>query len=278
MDIRGRIFVVDDDPFIRDLLCEVVGTLGHDGVPIASGEEALARVRTAPPDAVLLDVVMPGLGGIEALRRMKAEPGMDHVPIVVVTGRGDAATRLEALEAGAEDYVTKPFRVEALRASLERCLQLAALRRRVAEANLDTVEFEDHPRPLLIGDDQDLRRDLLCEMARADRYDRPLACAVLAPQFGPIPDGPDRPAWLAERALMLARGLRESDRIYVLAETLVILLPECDGQGLGPAIDRMRECLGAVAGHFVIGVAVHHRGARDLLGRAREAALSLAAA
>jgi two-component system KDP operon response regulator KdpE len=102
-----RVLVVDDESAIRRALRPPLIELGFQVTEASRGEEALQLVRTALFDAVLLDINMPGLGGIETLRRLRAL--FPKLPILMLTVRDGEAEKVEALELGADDYVTKPF-------------------------------------------------------------------------------------------------------------------------------------------------------------------------
>ena len=123
----GNVLIVDDERSIRLSLRTILGNFGFDIVEAARGEEALALVRTEQFDAVLLDINMPGIGGIEVCRLMrKASP---RLPIVMLTVQGSEDRKVEALNAGADDYITKPFQLRELTARL----RAAVRRNRVAD-------------------------------------------------------------------------------------------------------------------------------------------------
>jgi two-component system KDP operon response regulator KdpE len=117
-----RVLVVDDEPAIRRALRPPLTELGFEMIEASRGEMALEMLRTEPFDAVLLDVNMPGIGGIETLRRMRAMA--PRLPILMLTVRDREEEKVNALEMGADDYVTKPFGVRELvariRASVRR--------------------------------------------------------------------------------------------------------------------------------------------------------------
>jgi two-component system phosphate regulon response regulator PhoB len=117
---RPRALVVDDEEPLREL---IVVTLGDAFAceEAADGEEALARMREAPPDLVMLDVMMPGRNGIDILREMRADPALKSVPVCVVSAWQSAKDVAAALEAGADRFLAKPFRVDEL-ASIARAL------------------------------------------------------------------------------------------------------------------------------------------------------------
>ena len=122
MKQKNKVLVVEDDAGIRQSLFETLGALGFAVGEASNGEEALVRLRMADYDAVLLDVNMPGMGGLETCRRIfQSDP---HVPIIMLTVRDDVKDIVEALDAGACDYVTKPFQIGELTARLR-----AAIRR-----------------------------------------------------------------------------------------------------------------------------------------------------
>jgi len=133
-----RILVVDDDRAVRESLRRSLEFNGYDVQLASDGAEALARVASAQPDAVVIDVMMPRLGGLEATRALRAA-GND-IPILVLTARDSVAHRVDGLDAGADDYLTKPFALEELLARLR-----ALLRRRAAtgEATADPLSFAD---------------------------------------------------------------------------------------------------------------------------------------
>lgn len=121
----GNVLIVDDERSIRLSLRTILGNFGFDIVEAARGEEAMALVRTESFDAVLLDINMPGIGGIEVCRLMrKASP---RLPILMLTVQGGEERKVEALNAGADDYITKPFQLRELTARLR-----AAVRRNKA--------------------------------------------------------------------------------------------------------------------------------------------------
>ena len=117
-----RVLVVDDEPAIRRALRPPLTELGFEMIEASRGEMALELLRTEPFDAVLLDVNMPGIGGIETLRRMRVLA--PRLPILMLTVRDREEEKVNALELGADDYVTKPFGVRELvariRASVRR--------------------------------------------------------------------------------------------------------------------------------------------------------------
>ena len=133
----GRILVVDDDPQIRRVLRTALIAQGYEIDDVRSGKEALERVREERFDLVLLDMNMPGIGGIETCRTLRA--GCNAV-IIMLTVRDSEQDKVRALDAGADDYVTKPFSFPELLARIR-----AALRRVTAGApqlvRLDEVEI-----------------------------------------------------------------------------------------------------------------------------------------
>jgi two-component system KDP operon response regulator KdpE len=121
-----RVLVVDDEPAIRRFLRTSLRAEGYDLVEAETGEAALAEIKRRSPDLVMLDLGLPGLSGLEVIRRLR-EAG-SAVPIIVLTSRVDEAGKVEALDLGADDYVTKPFGVEELLARIR-----AALRHRLQQ-------------------------------------------------------------------------------------------------------------------------------------------------
>jgi two-component system KDP operon response regulator KdpE len=110
-----RILIVDDEPEIRRALTVGLNDRGYRAHAVASGEEAIAAVEQSRPDVILLDLAMPGIGGIETCKRIRARW---PVPIIVLSVMGDERDKVAALDAGADDYLTKPFGMEELLARI----------------------------------------------------------------------------------------------------------------------------------------------------------------
>ncbi|MEX2224569.1 MAG: response regulator transcription factor [Candidatus Rokuibacteriota bacterium] len=104
-----RVLIVEDEPDIRDLLVFHLEREGYQVTKCKSGAEALRAARSAPPDLVLLDLMLPEMDGLEVCRRLRQDPVTQVIPIVMLTARGDEVDRILGLEMGADDYVVKPF-------------------------------------------------------------------------------------------------------------------------------------------------------------------------
>lgn len=102
----AKILVVDDDNTVREVVTSYLRAAGHEVAEAGDGAQALAAMRTHPADLIVLDVMMPGMDGLEACRRLRA---VSQVPVVFLTALGAAEDRVAGLELGADDYVTKPF-------------------------------------------------------------------------------------------------------------------------------------------------------------------------
>ena len=123
-----RLLLAEDDPSSLELLCEVLRPQ-YDLEAVTDGEAALAAARREPPDLVLSDVLMPRLDGISLTRHLRAEPRLATVPIILLTGHTEEALLLEGLQAGADDFLPKPFSPVGLLARLKSHRQLIDLRR-----------------------------------------------------------------------------------------------------------------------------------------------------
>jgi len=120
--MSAKILVVDDEPQIRRMMRTTLTSSGYQVDEATTGEEALEKLRSYQPDLVLLDLNMPGMGGLEACRTMRE--GSD-VPIVILTVRNAEKDKVEALDAGADDYVSKPFGMQELMARIRAALRRA---------------------------------------------------------------------------------------------------------------------------------------------------------
>ncbi len=123
------VLIVDDEPFGRETLQALLMNQGYELDVARDGTEALAKAAELVPDLILLDVMMPDLDGFEVCRRLRADPQLSQIPIIIVTALDDRDSRLQGLEAGADDFVTKPFDWVALRARVRTITRLNYHRR-----------------------------------------------------------------------------------------------------------------------------------------------------
>jgi DNA-binding response OmpR family regulator len=122
MTDRERILVVDDQVEILDVTRAVLESAGYVTATAGSGDEALARLGREAFDLVLLDINMPGRDGWETLRLLRADPGLEHLSVVMFSVKGEVRDKVVSLQEGASGYITKPFVVDELLARVRRVL------------------------------------------------------------------------------------------------------------------------------------------------------------
>jgi len=137
---RGEIFVVDDDPAVRDTLSMVLQTAGYQVICFADGAALLAVARSRTPAAILLDVHIPGKSGLDILKELHGE---DYpAPIFMISGHGDISMAVSAIKSGALDFIEKPFRGSELVTRLEEAIGAYARRQaQFAGSNIATLHF-----------------------------------------------------------------------------------------------------------------------------------------
>lgn len=131
-----RILVVEDEPAIAELLSVNLRHNGFQPIWVTDGEGAQREIRLVLPDLILLDWMLPGESGLALARRWRADPRIKPVPIVMITARGDEPDKVAGLDAGADDYITKPFSTQELLARIR-----AVLRRSGPESMADKVSI-----------------------------------------------------------------------------------------------------------------------------------------
>jgi two-component system, OmpR family, KDP operon response regulator KdpE len=163
-----RVLAIDDNPTIRKLLAVNLKARGYAVEVAATGEEALDRFRAGPFDLVLLDLILPGMGGLDVCRLLRLE---SDVPIIVLSAREDEQLKVQALDSGADDYVTKPFSSEELLARVRAVMRRArSTNSRASEIRIKDllVDLQGH-RAFVGGADMHLTRTefaLLAELAQ----------------------------------------------------------------------------------------------------------------
>ena len=166
MDDQFRVLVIDDDPGVRDYMEALVSRQGYRVFAVADGEQALQSLDDTRPDVVTLDVVLPGIDGLETLSRLKQR--IPDVPVVMLSGHGQARTIVEAMRLGASDFLRKPFEVEELELAFQKALEKRALKQEVerlrGRARSETELL------LLCGDHPKMKeiRDIIEQVADTD--------------------------------------------------------------------------------------------------------------
>ncbi len=161
-----RVLVIDDDPGVRDYMEALVSRQGYRVFAVADGEQALSTLDETQPDVVTLDVVLPGIDGLETLGRLKQR--LPEVPVVMLSGHGQARTIVEAMRLGASDFLRKPFEVEELELASQKALEKRALTQEVerlrGQARSETELL------LLCGDNPKMKeiRDIIEQVADTD--------------------------------------------------------------------------------------------------------------
>jgi class 3 adenylate cyclase len=135
--MSARVLVVDDTPLNVKLLADLLGSRGYAVSTAASGGEALAKVAAEAPDLVLLDIMMPGMSGYEVCRRLRAEAATALLPVVLVTSLDPQEERLRGIEAGADDFLSKPINQPELFARVKSLLRIKSLQDEVRRWNTE---------------------------------------------------------------------------------------------------------------------------------------------
>ena len=155
----NKILVVDDEEDILELVRYNLARDGYRVVCAASGEQALSRAKSEPFDLILLDLMLPGIDGLEVAKRLKSKPETRHIPIIMLTAKGEEADIVTGLELGADDYVTKPFSPRILIARVK-----AVIRRRVKEETDDSSIIQIYELEIDPGKRKVLARGLHVEL------------------------------------------------------------------------------------------------------------------
>ncbi|MFP8880731.1 MAG: sigma-54 dependent transcriptional regulator [Myxococcota bacterium] len=193
---RFRVLVIDDDPGVRDYMEALVSRQGYNVFAVADGEEALKTLDRTKPDLVTLDVVLPGMDGLETLHQLKQR--LPEVPVVMLSGHGQARNIVEAMRRGASDFLRKPFEVEELELAFGKALEKRALKLEVERLRGRTRSEAEFM--MLTGDNQKMReiRDIVEQVADTDitvlvRGDSGTGKEVIARQLYQLSSRRDKP-------------------------------------------------------------------------------------
>src|SRR5512137_757869 len=135
---KQTILLIDDDPSLRRVIEYSLVESGYAVVPAASGEEGLGLFQKGPCDAVITDITMPGMSGLEVLTKVRqADP---NVPVIIITAYGTIESAVSAMRQGAFDYITKPFNRDELRFTLERALKMRRLEKENVQLRAEVID------------------------------------------------------------------------------------------------------------------------------------------
>lgn len=242
----GRILVVDDNQDNIEIMSTRLRFRGYEVLEASDGEQALALVREAAPDLILLDVMLPDIDGYEISRRIKGATDLPFIPIILVTARDSTQDKVAGLDAGADDYLTKPINFPELEARVRSMLRIKRLQDELEEKNreLERLSISDgltglfNHRHIL---------DLLCdEFERVERTNELVSVAMFdLDRFKAVNDTYGHQAGdrvLGEMADILRESARDVDRLGRYGgEEFLALLPETSLDDAAVFVERVRR-------------------------------------
>jgi two-component system cell cycle response regulator len=250
---RTRILVVDDVPDNVDILDARLSSRGYEVVTATNGQEALDRVHGEAPHLILCDVMMPVIDGFEVSRRIKSDTTLPFIPIILVTAKDTAEDIVEGLEAGADDYISKPYNFKELEARVRAMLRIKRLQDELDQKNRELEVANKRLRKLSITDGltglfnhrhvHELLRD---EWERSLRSGEPVGVAMLdLDRFKSINDTYGHPTGdvvLYETARIISETAREIDMVGRYGgEEFIAILPNTDEEAAAHFAERVRE-------------------------------------
>jgi len=241
--MSSLVLVADTDPFNLRLLHEACEAAGYDVVTAADGPEVLAMVARRPPDLLILDVKMSKIDAFEILRILKADTSLLSIPVLLLTDEGDLDARRRGIELGAEDYLTRPYRVFEIQQRVRNVLR--ATRRGRLGIPESTPPADQRDPVTGAGTPSQLLISLDYEHTRAERYGHPLTCIVVkisnATEISAASDDGTSDRAMALIGTGLKRCIRAVDHLFRLRrDEFCILLPETDGAGAGYVLRRLQ--------------------------------------
>jgi diguanylate cyclase (GGDEF)-like protein len=257
----GRILVVDDHDDNIELLRVRLEAWGYQVDAAHDGEQALDQVQASPPDLILLDVMMPAVDGNEVARRIKQNPALPFIPIIMQTALDSTESKVEGLEAGADDYITKPIDFAELKARLRSMLRIKRLQDELEERERQLLEANERLKHMSRTDaltglenrrSSETQLDVL--FAHGERLGEPLSCVLCdLDRFKSVNDDYGHQAGdavLKQFAGILKREAREIDLVGRYGgEEFVVLLP---GTVLDAAVTFAERVRKAVEAHTFV--------------------------
>ena len=126
-DDINQILVIEDDPDTQDILCDILSGAGYDPMAVPDGESGLELAENTRPGLILLDLMLPGIDGVEVCRRLSASDVTRGIPIIILTARHELPVKLSSFMAGAKRFLTKPFETDVLLNEIHRTIRQASL-------------------------------------------------------------------------------------------------------------------------------------------------------
>ena len=251
-----RVLVAEDNPVFQTMLCRILENWGYVAVSVRDGESAWKVLQSEEsPRLAILDWMMPGLDGVEVCRRVRDEGREPYTYIVLLTARTESEDLVQAMDAGADDYLTKPFRNHELRVRLRAGRRILDLQEQLLRAREALREQATHDGLTGLHNRATILEILDKELARSGREEQPLSLLLVdLDRFKLINDIHGHQAGdavLRESAQRMKAALRRYDSVGRYGgEEFLLILPGCRGEMAYGQAERVREAVGAGAVDF----------------------------